>query len=769
VQIIKPLLSIKLSLVILLGLPSIVFSEEGAGNNVVDGWDMDFFVRKCPSIHAREQVNMISISTGEVEADDITRPLPGLVKFIGSVRLDQTGQNLTAEKANMNEALGAFSAEGNVRLSNERMRLNSEKLLLDIKNQGMEVTDAKFQLKQSALRGVAKELSAFKDQPIRIVDTSFSTCPPGDSGWSFEADEIVIDTESGWGVADNVLLNIYDVPIFYLPTLSFPIDDRRKSGFLYPSLGSSGRNGFELEVPWYWNIAEDKDATFDLRYYSKRGLMLGSEYRQVTEHSNNLVYLEYLSNDDKGLVGQEDRYYYQLNSNYYRGDNWRGFIDVNSVSDDNYFYDFGGNFETGNRNFLNRVGGLTYATDNWALSASISDDQLLSSATTAYRRMPQLHYQLWQPFATDKDPKPWVFNLEAEATAFRHDTSLEADRVIIVPELSYPLRWQWGYIEPKMKWHYSHYDQQGPNSSQQQDREVAIYSIDSGMSFERTIEVGGESNTQTLEPRLFYLNVPFHAQDQLGLFDTTLIERLEQRLFSDNRYSGSDRIGDTEQLSVGLKSRFIDNKDYREWLSIGIGQAYYFKDRQINFIFDPDTRQYTDLGPDRRDQSPLATQISYAPNQSWRLEGELEYNDRDNRTEQGIFSLQYLSPALVLNIKHRTSRYLRAENIEQSEISFAWTMSDSFSFIGRWKQDLQKNRTIDSFVGLEYEDCCWATRVVYRRYLNIRLDSFGLAVPGTGEYNNGIYIEFILKGLTNIGRKLDVNRDIYGYRDKFNP
>ena len=745
--------------------------EDELAKETIDGWNMNFFVLKCPSIQAREPLDPLRVSGMDVEANDINRPLPGLVSFIGNVRLDQTGQELYADKAEMDESKGRFNAEGNVRLSNDRMRLTSDALLLDIANQGISVDDARFQLKQSALRGEADHLRAYLDEPITIKGTSLTTCPPGESGWSFEAEEIQINTETGWGDAYHMLLKIYDIPIFYLPALSFPVDERRKSGFLYPAIGNSSRNGFELEAPWYWNIAQDKDATFDFKYYSKRGLMLGTEYRQVTKHSDNVLYLEYLPDDERAVLGEEDRYFYQVKSNYYNGDNWRGIIDVNSVSDDNYFYDFGGNFETGNRNFLNRMAGITYATDKWSISTAVSGDQLLSTNAEAYRRLPEISFELYQPFAEDDDPKPWNFNMAIEATAFRHDSALQANRVVATPELSYPVRWQWGYIEPKMKWHYSHYDQwnQQTGEIQQQDREVAIFSIDSAMTFERPVTFDDKAHIQTLEPRLFYLNVPYKAQEELGLYDTTLIERLEHRLFEDNRFSGSDRIGDTEQISAGITSRFIESENYREWLSFTIGQAYYFEDRQLNFVFDPDTRSFTDLGIDTRNVSPLLTQVEYSPNENWLLGGQLEYNDRESRTEQGLLSVQYLTPALIVNLRHRTSRYQRAENIEQSEFSFAYAVSDDFSLIGRWKQDLQKNRTIDSFVGLEYEDCCWALRLVYRKFLNIRLDSQGLAIPGTGEYNNGIYLEFVLKGLTNIGRRMDIANDIYGYSDRFNP
>ncbi len=737
---------------------------------LIDGWNMNFFKQKCPAHQARENTDSIQVSGMDIIANDISSPIPGLVNFIGDVQLDQTNMQMAAGEAKMDEESGIFTAKDDIRLITKQLRLTSEVLMLDVEKQGMSVADARFQLRQSALRGEAESLRVFMDEPIVIQGAEITTCPPGDTGWSFSAEEIVIDTEEGWGDAYHMMLSIYDVPIFYLPRISFPVDDRRKTGFLYPSVGSSSRNGLEVEIPLYWNIAENKDATFDLKYFSDRGLMLGTEYRHMTEHSYNTVYFEYLENDDRALNSDEvDRYFYQWKTDYSRGDNWRGKIDVNSISDDNYFYDFGGNFENGNRNYLDRVGNLTYADDNWLMSATISDAQLLSTNSTAYRRLPQLYYQVWQPFIDADDPKPWIFNMSAEAAAFRHDSAVESNRIVLAPELSYPIRWNWGHIEPKLKWHYSHYELMDPllSSTQAVDREVQILSIDSALSFEREITFDDKAHIQTFEPRLYYLKVPYKNQDDIGLFDTTLVERMGQRLFLDNRYSGNDRIGDADQLSMGLRTRFIDTSNYREWLSISLGQARYFADRKLNFVFDPETREFTDLGPDTSSVSPLVTQIDYSPNENWRLSGDLEYNERAKRTESGILGIQYLSPELVLNLRHRTSRYARADNIEQSEVSFARQIGGDLAVIGRWKRDLQENRTIDSFIGLEYEDCCWALRVVYRRYLNIRLDSTGVAVPGTGEYNNGLFIEFVLKGLTNLGRKLDVERDIYGYQDRF--
>jgi LPS-assembly protein len=729
-------------------------------------WDMNFFIPRCPGSETAEPLEEEIEAVIDFDADDINVPSKDIVKFKGNVTLDYGLKKLRADEAILNKEDSTFRAKGNIRYEDQQIRLISGAIELNVENQTGEINDTRFQFVRGALRGEAGTISIQSSKQLRISDVGITSCPPGEESWLLESSTIEVDSVKGEAEAKDVTLKINDFAIFYFPYISFPIDDRRKSGFLYPSIGTSSRNGLEFEIPWYLNIAEDKDATFTARYLSKRGLMIGGEYRQLTENSSNEIYAEYLSNDDRGLPGNEDRFFYQVNSEYSEGENWRGNVDLSSVSDDDYFYDFGGNYSSGNRNSLRRFAQVSYDDEHLSFKGIVSNDQLLSTPTDPYSRLPQLRLSVLYPELL----AGITTNLHMEATAFRHDNLVEAQRVYFAPELSMPLNWIAGYIKPQIKLHHSYYSQDDPNNllSQSVSRTVPIYSIDSAMFFDRELDIGEHNFVQTFEPRLFYLYVPSKEQSDIALFDTTNVNNGVDSLFRENRYSGFDRIGDSNQLSVALTNRFYEQSTGRERMRITFGRAYYLEDREVNVAIVEDGQPAVDLGVDNSANSALITNVQMGLYDNWSIKGELEYDDSASRTEKGVVGLHYISSGLAINLQHRLKRYNGYDDVEQAEFSFSWQVSDDLSFVGRWQQDLTKNRTIDSFAGLEYESCCWAIRLVARRYLNIRLDRQGIAVPGTDEFNNGIYLEFILKGLTNIGNSLKLERDIQGYEDRFN-
>lgn len=760
----KPLpLSMISLLILMLSLP--VLGDEQSNTSKDAPWDMNFFIPNCPGNQLPKKLQEDEVLMIDFDADDIVITNKDTVTFKGNVTLENGFKKLRADEATLNKADNIFTAKGNIRYHDQQVRLTSDAFTLEVDKQTGEVNNTKFQFVRGSLRGKARRINFKEDKTLRISDVGVTSCPPGSESWLLESSTIDVDPLKGIAEAKNVTLKINDVSIFYFPYISFPIDARRKSGFLYPSVGSSSRNGLEIEIPWYWNIAEDKDATFTARYLSKRGVMVAGEYRQLTENTENEVYAEYLSNDDRGLPDTEERFFYQINSAYSEGEHWRGKVDLSSVSDDDYFYDFGGNYSSGNRNSLRRFAQISFDDEHLSFTGLVSNDQLLSTPTDPYSRLPQLRLSLLYPeiFAG------LTSNLHLEATAFVHDSSVESERFFAAPEISLPLNWLSGYIKPKLKLHYSRYSQDDPNNllPDTVTRTMPIFSLDSAMFFERMIDIGRYNFTQTLEPRLFYLYVPSKQQSDIALFDTTSVNNGVDSLFRENRYSGFDRIGDSNQLSVAVTSRFYEPDTGREKMRITFGRAYYFEDRVVNLAFPEDGNPAVDLGIDDKANSALITNVKVGLYDNWSIKGELEYDDSANRTEKGVVGLHYISSGLAINLQHRLKRYNGLDDVEQAELSFSWQISEDLSFVGRWQQDLTKNRTIDSFAGLEYESCCWAIRLVARRYLNVRLDRQGIAVPGTDEFNNGIYLEFILKGLTNIGNSLNLERDIQGYEDRF--
>ncbi|MCP3675419.1 MAG: LPS assembly protein LptD [Gammaproteobacteria bacterium] len=742
---------------------SVIGSENDANHNQ-SVWGSDFFLSHCPGT-SDKKVNAVEQNfKTDIVSDDFEIQESGDVTFVGNVILQQDDIKLTSNKAELSRKNNAFSAEGNVHYQDQQIRLTATAMDLNFSKQSGEVKQTKFQMTNGNMRGEAKSISLKAKQPLTITDVGLTSCPPDNVSWLLQSSNIMIDPELGWGEAEDVVLMVQDIPVFYLPLISFPVDDRRKTGLLYPSVGNSSRNGLELEIPWYWNIAADKDATFSVKYLSKRGLMLGAEYRQLTKNTETRLFTEYLPNDDKALQGGEDRYFYRLDTQYSQGDHWRGNLDLNSVSDYYYFYDFGSNFSSGNISFVRRFGEIKYDDEHLSFMSIFSDDKLLSTPENPYSRLPQLRLSLLYPELAAGIST----NLHMEATAFRHDSAVEAERFMAIPEFSMPLQWQSGYIKPQLKLNYSHYSQDDPtnNLPDSVSRTVPIFSIDSAMFFDRLVKFDKQSFIQSLEPRLFYLYVPKKEQNEIALFDTTSFDNGVDSLFRDNRYSGYDRIGDSNQISLALTSSFYNPQSGREQLSVTMGRAYYLEDREVNLAIYSTGMPVVDLGVDKRANSALITNLQLALSDRWWLKGELEYDESKSITEKGALGLQYRSSGLLVNLRHRLNRYNGSDDIEQAEVSFSWSVSNKLAFIGRWQQDVRNNRTIDSFAGLEYESCCWAMRLVARRYLNIRLDQLGVPDPGFDEFNNGIYLEFILKGLTNVGKGLDLERDIQGYDDR---
>ena len=738
-----------------------MLAEEGEEAPV---WDKSFFHQRCPGQPFTQPIPKDVGASADVQADDIRRLSDQAMAFVGNVLLSHSSRRLTADAATLT-AEEVFKADGNVRYEDKQIKVTADSINIDLAKGEGEIKALQFQLQQGNIRGEADTLTLKESGDLSMTEAGFSSCPPEEESWKLTASRIDVDESEGWGDAEDVTLRIGDIPVLYFPTMSFPIDDRRKTGFLYPKIGRSERLGLEIEAPWYWNIAPDMDATITPRYLSDRGLMLMGEYRALTEHTENRVYAEWLGNDDEGLPGEEDRFLYQVESDYTPDDFWRGELSVSSVSDDDYFYDFGGSFESGNRNLVRRMGSMRYDDEHIAFRGLFTNDKLLNTPEDPYSRLPELSLDLFFP----DELYSLSSKISVEATAFRHDNLADAERISVVPEVSYPMSWAAGYLTPTLKYHHTEYRQDDPLGilNEQETRSMPIFSLDGALFFERDLDIAEKSMTQTLEPRLFYVNIPERKQNAIGLYDTSVLTGGLDSLFRENRYTGIDRIGDTNQLTLAVTTRFFDNASGEQQLALTMGRAYYFEDRAVNLAVYPHSQIPVDLGVDTRDNSALITQLEWDVFEDWSFRGELEYDSQESKTEKGALGFYYKADDWVFNVRHRVHRFETAEAIEQAEFSMQLPITEQLYFVSRWQKDINNDRTIDQFAGLEYESCCWAMRLVARKYLNVRLDRQGIPVPGADDFNSGIYLEFILKGLTNIGKSLNLEEDIQGYEDRF--
>ncbi len=728
---------------------------------------------QCPKNPTSENIQVLTPNKSKPKqlgkltskADDINRQGSKII-LKGKVEITNEVVSIIASDATIDTEKETAVIEGGLRFTSEQVEIGSEYLAIDLSNNALTAKDANYRLGEQSLRGKTSKLEINANGKMSMDKASFTSCPADNEVWSIKAGNITIDPEQGRGEATNMTLRIQDIPIFYLPYIQFPASSKRLSGLLLPTFGSSTRNGQEISLPIYWNIANNYDATFTPKYLSDRGTQFISEFRYLTEMNSGKIEAEYLGSDSKA-TGEtpSDRYRLRLQHRSQLTPNWQANVDFEEISDDSYFFDFGGDLTSSRIIEITRQADIKYQQENWGVSLLISDDKTLNTINDPYQRLPQLSWNSHFPIAGS----PAEIDFNGEFTAFDRTNSITANRIVLEPRFSYPIEGENGYIHPTIKLNYRGYSQKDPLGMVTVDETFStpIFSIDAGSYLERNVDYGDETYLQTLEPRIYYLNVPARNQQQIQLYDSTLATTSYQRLFSDNRYSGFDRLGDANQLSVGVSSRILE-KNGNEIMRFGIGQAFYFKDRKvtlqstagnpINFIEDL-----------TRSSSPLLADLVFNFSDKWRLNSTFEWQPDSKRTESSSFRFQYQPNELdVANIGHRRRLLNSGESLEQVDVSFSWGVHDNWRLIGRWNEDISNNRNIETLFGAEYDSCCWALRIVNRRRLNIPLDAFGFPIPGLeGNYDSGLSIQFVLKGLSSLGSTSFLNSSIEGFRDPY--
>lgn len=692
----------------------------------------------------------------------------GNSQFNHGVDLRQGTRRMTARRATLKKASDDVEADGDVTLRDTGIAVQGDSLRGNLASDTARIENAEYQLEQKNARGQASSLELLGRERLVLNDSRFTTCPVGRQDWSMDADVISINRSEGWGEAEDMVLRVADVPVFYTPYLTFPVDDRRRSGFLFPSLGHSERTGFDAALPYYFNLAPHYDATLTPRIMSERGVMLGGELRYLGESFSSEVAGEYLPDDDGETIAEStERYSYSVKHNQRLGGGFSAALDINDVSDDQYFHDLDTDLGFVDKEVLTRNASLNYASSHWSVSALASDYRVLSTPAQPYELMPQLSLSGNYPrLAGDLD-----LAIGAQVTQFDHETMVTATRSHLAPRLSYPLEWAAGYIRPSVSYWLTQYQQDietqpGTALADQTTRSAPVMSVDSGLVFERE---GANGSIQTLEPRLFYLYVPERDQNGIGLYDSSALDSSFPQLFAENRFNGIDRLGDANQWTAALTNRWL-HADGGEAARFSIGQIFYQADRQVQL--------YPGLAAETESRSGLIGEAAwhFAPN--WNSRGHLEWDTDADQTSKAQFGIYFADDeGYAFNARHRFRRPQRGagDNLEQGDISFAAPVASNWRVVGRYNRDLVNDQDIEVLGGLEYSSCCWALRVVGRRHLDVLLDANGAPMPRKDEsdtYSNGVFVEFIFRGLAGVGNNGSgamLERSIQGYRDTLGP
>lgn len=684
----------------------------------------------------------------DIRARELRTVSGGVSEFSGNVEMQQGNQHLTAEQLRYDKTTGLADATGNVMFQDTSgANFQTQETHINLDSRLGYAGPSNFRLENARARGDAERIDFEGPDLTRLTRVRYTTCVPGQDDWFLKMRELKLDTQKNIGTAYDTSVNFFNVPVFYLPYLDFPLSDERKSGFLAPRLGHSSQRGLEIAAPYYFNLAPNYDATVTPHYMSERGLQLQTEFRYLTPHSEGKLELEALPNDNK--ANGDDRAAINYLHKQVFSPLWSGKIDVRHVSDSNYLSDFGDDFGITTQTHLQQNAEVDYHGPMWNFSALAAGyqtiDPTIAPTSRPYTRLPQLNLATNLPL----EPNRVNYYFESEAVNFERSVGVTGERLSLGPAVSLPLSNSYGFVTPKLGVRQIAYHLTGaPDETPALIR--GVFSLDSGLVFERDSLWGEQRYTQTLEPRLYYLYIPVKRQDGLPNFDTGVPDFSFSNLFRDNRFTGGDRIGDSNQITAAVTTRFFDQKDGSERARASLGRIYYFADRQVDLPASPDGTATSSILPVSNDgeaASDIVGEASARLASNWYARSNVQWNRADNHLQKYSYYFQY-NPAKnrIINVGKRFSR----GDLEQTDISTEWPITGRWSFRARSLYSLRDSRNVDSYAGAEYNACCWALRILAGRRLSVDTANNNAATQ-----NSSIMFELELTGLSKFGHVPD--------------
>ena len=670
-----------------------------------------------------------------VNADKANIQYPDILNYLGNVTFTQNQKFIRADQARYDQTANIFSATGNLHFQDDQLTLTSESLTTSLNGKNTELAKTKYWFNNSMIHGSSGSFRVEDGRFLILDDALFTTCPDDTPDWALRAKEIKIDSSEAWATIRRATLEVFEVPVFYFPYLTLPISDKRSSGFLYPSIGSNSRNGLEISTPYYWNIAPNYDMTITPRLMSERGVQLINEFRYLSNGQTGLLNLEYLHHDRSA---DDKRYLTHWQHNGSIAKNWRIASTFTHVSDDNYFNDIGSQYGSKTDNQLTKNIELAYYSDDWWLNMRAQDIQVLGAQTKPYQLMPQLAFHSYNNALGSK----FKFDIFSELSHFRQrdNNQSKASRLHIEPTLRLPINLSAINFITEAKLMQTWYKQDDGIESQSISRTLPQFRFYGDVNFERQLKLV-PNHTQTLTPKIQYLYVPFESQKEIGLYDTALLRDDYAGLFRTRRFSGLDRIIDTEQLTFGVTTELKDENN-QPYFKGSIGQTFYLRQSEMAI---EEGNAATNL-PDR---SALAGEFSYTLNKQWQISHAMQLNDKQDTITQSKTSVDYhVSASKLVQLSHRFVKQINDSKISQLGLQTVWPINNEWTFVGNYYRDINLNRTIEAFAGLQYESCCWSIRVQAYRQLQAQFsDNTNSFTIANEEFDNGIAFNFEIKGL----------------------
>jgi len=647
----------------------------------------------------------------------------GRIEAIGEVELRKHGQAIYADRMLYLQDSKDVSADGAVRVEQDNNVIWSPHLNFNLDRGVGDMPKPVFQLGDTHARGQADSLHLASRQDYILHDASYTTCPAGQDDWLLKVRELEIDRNSQVGTAHGARVEFMGVPILYTPWMDFALNDQRKSGFLGPVFGNTVSGGSDLSLPYYWNIAPNLDATLSPRIMTKRGILLNNELRYLEPTYSGTANLDVLPGD---RLADRTRSRLALNHTQNFGHGLSGALNFNRVSDDAYFRDLSDAVSGTSQANLLREGLLSYGSGWWHAATRVQSFQTLQDpaapVVAPYNRLPQISVGAQRSLGRTN------VTFAGEFVDFRHPTLPNGQRLVLYPNASYPLIAKPAfYLTPKFGLHSTYYKMGANNNLPDTSRVVPIFSLDSGVTMERDTNVSGQDFVQTLEPRAYYVYIPYRNQNLLPNYDSAQADFSFAQIFTENRFFGSDRIGDANQITLGVTSRLLEPDSGAERLRVAIGERFSAIAPQVNLVAPTASTNKSDI----------LLAASGQMTRAWSLDSTFQYNPNQLHSEKFSAAARYQpEKGKVLNLGYRFTR----NSLRQMDLSTQWPLSARWHGVGRWNYSLQDGRILEALGGLEYNQSCWAVRLVAQRF-----------ATATQQSSTGVFIQLELNDLVAVG------------------
>ncbi|MGA9828217.1 MAG: LPS assembly protein LptD [Rhodanobacteraceae bacterium] len=666
----------------------------------------------------------------------------------GDAELRRLDQLLRADTLSYDTDTTAYVATGHVRYQDRAVLMSANRAKGATKPEHATLDNVRYQLLGSRGNGRAAHADMSDPDHAHLAQTTYSTCDIDDPQWELRAPDMTLDQTEGIGRAHDMTFRVGGVPIFWLPYARFPLNDERESGFLYPDIGYSDRRGFDVTLPYYLNLAPNYDATLFPHLMTQRGLMLGGEFRYLVPGSHGQVEFTYLPDD---RLADRDRGSFEWKDSTSFSENWGASVNINRVSDDRYFEDFGRSLTTAATSLLPSRVYVNGHGDWWSASLGGDEYQItdptLPGSSEPYRRLPRATFNGEHPLAGDLE-----WGIDSEAVAFSKNDALDGRRIDLFPYLAWPIETAAWFVRPQVGYRYTRY-QLDRNENSSPTRGVPIFTLDSGLIFERSLQLGNQAYTQTLEPRAFYLRVPYRNQDDLPIFDTQLVPFSFGQLFRTNQFVGADRQSDANNLTLALTTRFLEDATGDERLAASIGEIRYFDDQRVQLPCTVDGVVLPSCVPTDFSGSTYVGELDLHIADRSRLVLDQQWNPNTSQTDLSVVSFQQrFRTDGLFNFSYRFRRNV----LEQVDVSTLLPITPSWRVIARENFSFRDHETLERLVGIEHDSCCVAWRLLARHWIH----------NAQGNADNALYFEIEFKGIGSVGQRTDdfLRRGILGYQ-----